>query len=223
VELRRAILTGAIEPGAVLDQEALASSLGLSTTPVREALRRLEAEGLVGSVAFRKVRVAGLSRRELHELYALREVLDPLAASLAASHASPSQLELTRSLWKTTALDIEKRVAANRAFHRSIYSASGNRVLAELLDGLWDRTDRYRFVFMRHRAAEAVAASAAGSSSGDEDHLAMVEALTRGDGAAVASVMSRHIAGSTRWLDEMPEIWNADGDDSGRGISRREA
>src|SRR6266545_115587 len=85
-EIRQRILAGIFEPSAALNQEALAPELGVSVTPVREAVRRLEAEGLVRFEAHKTVIVAPLSRTELSELYDIRLKLDPYAAQLATSN-----------------------------------------------------------------------------------------------------------------------------------------
>src|SRR5438094_10422755 len=92
-ELRRRILSGVLEPSAPLNQEALAPELGVSVTPVREAVRRLEAEGLVQFQAHKTVVVAPLSREELREIYEVRLQLDPYAASLATARATEDELD----------------------------------------------------------------------------------------------------------------------------------
>src|ERR1700692_4179432 len=98
LQIRQMILEGELPPGISLDQEALAQSLGLSTTPVREALRRLESERLVLSRA-QPGQVGGprpLATKE--KVFSVRLSLDPLAASLAAAHADDSERERIRAL-----------------------------------------------------------------------------------------------------------------------------
>ena len=146
-ELRRRILDGSLRPGSLLEKEAIAAQLGTSTTPVREALRRLEAENLVISNAYKKVRVAGLSETDLLEIYSVRLILDPFAARLAVEQASEEEVARIKELVSGPlgqSTSIEERIAANREFHRTIHYATHNRVLIEVLDSLWDRTDRYR-------------------------------------------------------------------------------
>src|SRR5437763_8262726 len=87
-ELRSRILAGSLEPAARLNQEALALEFGVSVTPIREAVRRLEAEGLVQLQAHKTVLIAPLSGEELEEIYELRLQLDPFAASIATTRAS---------------------------------------------------------------------------------------------------------------------------------------
>src|SRR5258708_37249077 len=87
-ELRSRILSGDIIPGSVLNQETLAGQLGVSTTPLREALQRLEAERLVSLRAHREVTVAPLSVQELSEIFDVRLQLDPYARALATAHST---------------------------------------------------------------------------------------------------------------------------------------
>jgi DNA-binding GntR family transcriptional regulator len=143
--LREGILDGTFAPSQTLSQLKLATSLGFSITPLREALRRLQAEGLVRVESSGVLRVAPLSRRELRELYAVRAELDPLAARLAATSATDEQLQELVAAWRGSArMSKQRRVEANRRFHQGLYAACGNAVLAELCGGLWVRTDRYR-------------------------------------------------------------------------------
>ena len=185
--VRELILAGDLEPGAVLPQVALARTIGISTTPLREALRRLKQEGLVELDAHRDARVAPLDAAEARDLLELRQHLDPLAAALAAQrrtgedlarmHAALSSLSALRSGASPAQL------AGHRTFHAAVYRASHNAVLVEALDGLWDKTDRYR----RH-------ALAAGRSEEEleqraEEHRALLEAVSDRDADAAAALM----------------------------------
>jgi len=197
-ELRRGILTGSLLPGHLLEQETLAAQLELSTTPVREALRHLEAEGLVESIAFRKVRVSRLSKRELRELYEIRLSLDPLAASLAATNASTDEIEQSRKALVFGEHDPLKRLEVNRAFHHSIYSASNSTSLTAMLDSLWDRTDRYRYVLARRGVDLSISVVHA-----DQSHQAMWDALANREPETLAKLMHDHI---TESVDRMEQL-----------------
>jgi DNA-binding GntR family transcriptional regulator len=190
--IRERIFDGRLQPGAVLNQEALAASLGLSTTPLREALRRLESEGLVELKAHRDMLIAPLTLRELHELYALRLQLDPYAGALAAEKASTETLSevvgLADAPVSGTAAD---RLAANRVFHRAIYAASGNLLLVQLLDSLWDRTDRYRLLLVQEEAHVFAVA---------REHQAIARALMRRNAERVRQLLSRHVAAAERLI-----------------------
>lgn len=185
-EIRSRILTGEIPPGSELNQEQLASSLGLSITPVRESLRRLESEGFILlDRGKRTLTVAPLSRKEAQELYRVRALLDPVAAELATHLMSPDEAQEVVSI----AAGIRTpnpiaRLTENRRFHRAIYSRCGNAVLVTILDSLWDRTDRYRFVAVIDTSHEAQA---------DIEHDQIAQALLAGDAATVAHLMRHHV------------------------------
>jgi len=148
-EIRRRILRGVLPPNSTLNQDALAPELGVSVTPVREAVRRLEAEGLVQFHAHRSVVVSPLSLAELSEIYDVRLQLDPYAAAVATAKASEETLRAIERMARTqVSSDPLEQATINRAFHRSIYAESGNRLLIETLDRLWERTDRYRILLV---------------------------------------------------------------------------
>ena len=189
LQIRQKILEGELPPEMSLDQEALAQSLGLSTTPVREALRRLESERLVISRAHRDTVVAPLSLATMEEVFSVRLSLDPLAASLAAAHADDSERERIRALSRQhpAADDPVTSVHFNRRLHRSIYAACRNTTLVEILDSLWDLSDRYRLIISKSGAGPAMA--------GDE-HPAIVSAVTGGSPDRAAKLMREHVAAS---------------------------
>jgi DNA-binding GntR family transcriptional regulator len=194
-ELRARIIEARLLPGARLDQETLASSLGVSTTPLREALRRLESERLVQRAAHREVMIAPLSRAELAELYEVRADVDVLAVRLAAGRASPADLAESRVMLEMT--DQGENLAnlkANRAFHRSLYLSSRNGVLIEMLDWLWDRSDRYRFV---------LADESQELTSARREHAAILAAISAGDGDLAAKLMRHHLVGSRATIDDL--------------------
>jgi DNA-binding GntR family transcriptional regulator len=183
--IRERVFSGSLPPGSVHNQEALAASLGLSTTPLREALRRLESEGLVELEAHRDMVIAPLTARELHELYAVRLQLDPYAAALAAENASDEVVEEVVRLAEQPSGETGRALlAANRRFHRTIYAASGNQLLTQLLDSLWDRTDRYRLLLLH----EKIHVAAAG-----REHRTLALALRRRDADEISRLMYQHV------------------------------
>ena len=192
--LRELVLSGALPPGSVLPQGALARQLGVSTTPLREALRRLAQQGLVELGAHRDARVTPLDAAEARDLVELRQSLDPLAARLAAERRTPADLAAMRSaLASLEALPPDPTVAqlaGHRRFHAAVYTASQNRLLVESLDGLWDKTDRYR------RHALALGRSDAEAADRAHEHQLLLEAVADRDGEAAEALMRRHVAGS---------------------------
>jgi DNA-binding GntR family transcriptional regulator len=186
VILRERILRGELAPGASLHQERLAADLGLSVTPLREALRRLEAEELVTLSAHKIVSVAPLSVRELHELCTTRERLDPFAATLAAQQATAQETGAIMALAvRQETLDPGTRLSVHREFHIAIYAASHNKVLAGILRQLWDRTDRYRTIMLRDHDDHGSGA----------EHAEIAKAIAAHHDATAADFMRRHVQG----------------------------
>ncbi len=203
--VRDLILSGDLAPGAVLPQSALAQTIGISTTPLREALRRLKQEGLVELDAHRDARVRPLDATEARDLLELRGSLDPLAASLAAQRRTEADLAAVRAaLDGLRALSTRPSAAqleSHHRFHAAIHRASHNALLVETLDGLWVKTDRYR----RHgletgRTDEELNARAT-------EHRLLFEAVRDGDADTAADLMRRHVATSlgARSLDRLAD------------------
>lgn len=205
-ETRWRIITGAIPPGTAVNQAELAAEFGVSQTPVREALLRLESEGLVVFVAHSMVRVSPLDLQELDELYAIRVNLDSFAGQLAAANCTQEDVvRLKGLLASNTGADLGERLHRNLEFHRSIYRASGNKQLTRLLDQLWDRTERYRIVLVANEADSQQYQR----SHSDDDHWAIATALFEGDGEKVAGLLSRHVQQSHDLIRSMLEDQNS--------------
>jgi DNA-binding GntR family transcriptional regulator len=192
--LRELILSGELQPGAVLPQAALAQAIGISTTPLREALRRLKQEGLVDLDAHRDARVRPLDAAEARDLLELRGSLEPLAASLAAERHTEADLTELRAALDGLETLAERpspaQLESHHRFHAAIHRASHNALLVEILDTLWGKTDRYR----RHGLE-------AGRSDQERDarateHRRLFEAVRDGDAEAAADLMRRHVASS---------------------------
>ena len=194
-ELRRRILTAEIQHGSVLSQAQMAHDLGVSTTPLREALRRLEAEGLVQLESHRDARVAALTAEEAGNLYVIRENLDPLAAGLAAESRNQADISAIKdSLRRLVPLSDANDLAAmtaHREFHRSIYTASHNPLLTGILEGLWDKADRYRQIGLQSQKD-----SRTDRARVQAEHKEIAAAVIAGDAGAARAAMHRHVVGS---------------------------
>lgn len=195
VELRDRILSGALPAGSAIPQARVAQEIGVSTTPLREAVRRLAAEGFIRLEAHRDARVAEVTAAEARHLYEVRESADPLAASLAAARRTEEDLRRIRAaeaeLAPITGDGSVRALAAHREFHRSVYEASGNPILIDILERLWDKADRYRMVGLRSR----------GDSDDDSlrvaaEHREIAEAVEAGASERAAEAMRVHIQGS---------------------------
>ncbi|MFI8527611.1 GntR family transcriptional regulator [Promicromonospora sukumoe] len=197
-ELRSRILSGDLPAGGVIPQGELAQQLGLSTTPLREAIRRLTAEGLVELSAHRDARVARLSAEEARQLHEVRERIDPFAAALAAEHRKPHDLaEMEDALGRLVPIRADTSVDAllkHRDFHRAVYQASGNEVLVDILERLWDKADRYRLLGVR--ATSPGERTDADVARVDAEHRAIFAAVAAGDPVEAELVTRMHIRGS---------------------------
>lgn len=193
LQVRQRILEGTLAPETALDHHELAESMGLSTTPVREALRRLESEHLVVNRAHRDTVVAPLSVAMVEDAYAVRGSLDPLAARLAAEQAPEPEREQILALAneKPASDDRKSWIYLNRRLHRSIYAASGNEILVGILDSVWDLTDRYRFrISGINTDLETVR----------QEHVAIAAAIADGNPDRTDALMRAHLAGSLQQI-----------------------
>ena len=190
--LRREIARGALPAGEPINQEELARTLGISVTPLREALRRLAAEGFVILAAHRDARVAPLSDEEARSLREMRVPLESLAAGLAAERITPEQ----RTQLKTLADRLEplgehaseQAIDAHRHFHAAIWDAAHNAPLTATLDLLWDRADRYR----RHSLSE-IRGTGTTRTRDFQQHFELMELILAGDREGAADLMRRHV------------------------------
>lgn len=204
--LREQIVSGALPPGDRLPELELAAGLGVSRTPVREALHLLSAEHLVEPRATGGFRVAPLDRSDVRSIYDVRAALEGLLAREASRRLTEQELsELHRHIERMSLLhDHEDEVVKiGREFHGLIESAAGNRWCLLLLQQLRGHIDRYRTLSTRTRgrATEAVT-----------EHQAIYEALAARDADAAERVMREHVqhsAASTlrslEWSEERAE------------------
>lgn len=186
-----AIDRGDIRPGQRLVETELAERLGVSRTPVREALSRLEAQGVVAREG-RGLRVATLDHDQLGELYEVRGVVEGLAARLAARHAAPEEIAVL-----TDMVEADRRVLgdpralalANRRFHRQLHRASHNRYLNQMLQSM-----RRSMALI---SSTTLAAPGRGAQALDE-HAEIVAAIAARDEAAAQAAAERHISNAYR-------------------------
>ncbi|PSK93657.1 GntR family transcriptional regulator [Murinocardiopsis flavida] len=193
-ELRCRITSGELAPGSRLSQYELAEEMGMSITPLREAIRRLASEDWVVMDTHRDVRVAPMSASEARELLEARFSLEPSATELAALRRTEREIAAMRAaadaLLPVTRTWGEEAIAAHRAFHRAIYAASHNNVMIRLLDDLWDKADRYR------RIGLELPAGAEPRTIDLNQHHEILELVVIGDGAAAAGLVRSHILNS---------------------------
>ncbi|HPK06778.1 MAG TPA: GntR family transcriptional regulator, partial [Aminivibrio sp.] len=147
-ELRHRIITKQLKPGQRLPEVNIAVQMGVSRTPVREALRRLASEGLVIIIPNSGARLAAPTVREIEDTFLVREQLECLAIRLAAERIGDRHLRRLEEALVEEARAIEERdletyLEVNEAFHKAVADASGNRVLAEYVENILARTNAY--------------------------------------------------------------------------------
>ncbi|HLH67091.1 MAG TPA: GntR family transcriptional regulator [Solirubrobacteraceae bacterium] len=194
--LRDLIITGGLEPGMQLRDTEIANELGVSRTPVREALRRLEDEGLVEMVASRWTRVSPLDLTESERLYPIMWTLENLAISLTTLPIAPetlAQLHEANDRLRE-ALMAHNSVAASQAdadFHEVIARASGNDELLRLIRDLKNRVRRFEIFYFGSQVL---------AERSHEEHVSMIEALEAGDLNAAARISEQNWRGSLERL-----------------------
>ena len=156
--LREAIIMGELTPGTPLRLEDLARSLGMSISPIREAVRQLEALGLAEHVPHHGAKVMGLDVEELRELFSIRLALETLAARRAAELFSPEDAEAAAARLADyhearAAGDTRAAVREHTAFHFTLYEAARSSWLVRLIRPAWDSCERYRPVLLSARGA----------------------------------------------------------------------
>lgn len=193
--LRAALVTGRIVPGRAVTLRGLAATLGVSPMPVREAIRRLAAEGGLVVRANRRVSVPDMTPDRFDELVRARSLLEPEAAARALPHIDGARLrrieaadlEIERAL---TTGDVDGYMAANHRFHFEIYRAADSSVLVPLIESLWLRFGPFmRRVYGRFGTAILV-----------DQHERAIAAIRAGDEAALREAIRADI------LDGMNEI-----------------
>ena len=183
--LAERIIAGAIEPGARLRQDHIASEFGTSHVPVREAFRRLEAQGLAISEPRRGVRVAAFDLAEVKEVAEMRASLEVLALRHAAPHLTKAILDLAEEATRAgdKSRDVHSWEEANRTFHRTILAPCGMPRLLKAIDDL--QVASARFLFSGWRAEW--------EAPTDRDHRAILDALRAGQADLAAAVLTRHV------------------------------
>jgi DNA-binding GntR family transcriptional regulator len=191
-QLREAIRSKHYRSGDRVRESEVADWLGVSRTPVREAMNRLISEHLLVDSQARGIMVAELEQQQVRELYALRENLEGMAASLAAIHAAPDEIESLRDYLAQTKDHFDNPQAQhklNQHLHEAIYDAARNRYLSQALRKLSDSLDLLRGTTyqLAKRPERAY-----------EEHREIIEAIARRDPAAAEAAARGHMREACR-------------------------
>lgn len=216
--IRERILSGALAPGAQLKEEELALLCGVSRTPVREALRRLEAELLVRRSDSQRTYVAEWSLDDVDEIFVLRAMLEGHAAARAARRITPAQIVELRSINEAItaairgpAVDVQAFLAGNATFHAVILDAAGSARLTAMLGGLIEQPI-VRQTALRYSSAEL--------SRSQAEHAELIAALEKRDSDWARAVMTGHIR---RAFHTYTESWRAPGRQAPESASQQAA
>jgi DNA-binding GntR family transcriptional regulator len=193
--IRRRILDNLWAPGFQAMEQEVASELGMSRTPVREALIRLGKEGLVEVIPRRGMRVLPVSPNDMREIYEILTALESMAAELlAARKPSDTELKPLITATKEKALakgDLDAWAAADELFHQRLIVMAGNKMLSDAVMSYWDRAHRARMFTLRLRPTPV---------NSTQEHMALVERLQQGDAAGAAAVNRQHRQRASREL-----------------------
>ena len=187
--LREQILTGELKPGERLMEVSLAKRLGVSRTPIREAIRKLELEGLAVTEPRRGAVVAMMTEKDMEDVLQVRRALEDLAVQIACEQISiPEIRELESAMAEfehnTQGDDLASIVAADVRFHDIIYNATGNARLVLLMGNFSEQMFRYRVEYLKERDNYPVLI---------EEHRGIVDGLKRRDMELVTEIMRRHV------------------------------
>lgn len=190
--MRDAIITQVLKPGERLMEIQLADEMGVSRTPVREAIRKLELEGLVVMVPRKGAYVAGVSMKDIHEVYEVRSALEMLAVTLAAERITEEELDaLERQVLRESeeedrqdGSDLDNIIYIDSSFHDIIYQAAHNQRLVQFVNILQEQLQRFR---------AASLARPGRSKTALEEHKQIVEALSERNGELAAKLAREHI------------------------------
>ena len=187
--LRQAILKGELKPGERLMEIALADKLGVSRTPIREAIRKLELEGLVVMAPRKGAKVASITERDLNDVLEVRKGMEVLAISLACKRITGEELEKLETIEQSFQKLIESGNLTELAemdvkFHDTIYQATNNQRLVQLLNNLREQMYRYRMEYLKDIAVRRTLA---------EEHKAICRALRERDEQQAEQYVSIHI------------------------------
>ena len=186
--VRGAILNGELAPGETMSQVALADELGVSRTPLREALRMLQGEGLIEARMNRRVRVAPVSADDLEELYAVRVALEAQALRLSvgrmrSEHIARLEGSIAEMAHFAEQRDMQRWLVPHAEYHRQLTVLAGER-FSQLLSQMFDHAERYRRLHL----------GAGPSAWGTADHREILDAVKAGDEYQAAALLAQHLS-----------------------------
>ncbi len=188
-DLRQAILRGDIASGGRLVENRIAEAMGISRTPVREAIHKLEREGLIVQRQTGGFEVVGVSREDINEIFGIRSALESYAAGLAALRHGPGELTSLDKKINDFQKHLEdgrlnKLVEINTEFHQLLYALSGNTRLIRMIGTLQDQFHRFRKIILEKASL---------AQASNEDHRQMLVYIRRRDVEETERLVKKHI------------------------------
>lgn len=187
--LREAIIIGELKPGERLMEVQLAEKMGVSRTPVREAIRKLELEGLVNMVPRKGAHVASLSPKDIVDVLEVRGALDGLATALSSTRIKEDQLKELRQVNNQFANYVEKdnlqgSIKKDVEFHEIIYRSSGNKKLIQIVNNLREQVQRFRVIYLKDYSSPKDIAI---------EHIKIIEAISSRNPDIALNAAKQHI------------------------------
>ncbi|MGN0408402.1 MAG: GntR family transcriptional regulator [Bacteroides sp.] len=197
--LRQAILKGELEPGERLMEIQLAQKLGVSRTPIREAIRKLELEGLVVMIPRKGAEVARITEKDMRDVLEVRGTLEELAVSLACKNMTDDiiqELKMANKLFESAIVskDVVKIVDADVNFHDVIYRTTDNQRLMQIISNLSEQMYRYRLEYIKDARSHSILIS---------EHADIISRLQNKDEEGAKSVMNQHIYNQEKGIMRM--------------------
>lgn len=197
-KLREDILAGVYKENDELKEQTLGLEFGVSRTPVREALRQLELEGLVTLIPNKGAYVTGITSKDIHDIYTIRSYLEGLCAKWACEHITDAQIEALEEIlylsdFHARRSHYEQLVELDNKFHELIYNACGSKILKHVLSDFHQYVERVRKITlaMPSRAVKS-----------NKEHAAIVEAIKKRDGQLAEELAHEHMINTIKNMDE---------------------
>jgi len=188
-QIRKAIMDGSFKMGDRLETDQIAASLGVSRMPVRDAIKRLEIEGLAEVIPHKEVRVATITKDQIKDIFLVRSVLEGLVAREAAEKSTDEKTPELWALYEEAEQLVESgdtfgQIAKNREFHELIYELTGNKILQSIAANLFDSVELFRLQLLSlpRRPHEVL-----------QDHRELVEAIASKNPDLAEKIMRQHI------------------------------
>lgn len=196
--LREAILKGELEPGERLMEIALAQKLGVSRTPIREAIRKLELEGLVVMAPRKGAEVAEITLKDLRDVLEVRKNLEELAVELACKKATEADIEEMKAAHEEFIKTISQKdltviAEADVKFHDVIYKITGNKRLIQILNNLREQMYRYRLEYIKDEKKRMIVT---------DEHLQIIEAIEDKNVDSAKNYIQVHIINQEKTIVE---------------------